>query len=52
MAALWFGWPVCEIVSTGGELPGGDRLMRVRVVEASEELDYGLAESLDAPRER
>jgi Family of unknown function (DUF5397) len=44
--------PVYEIVATGRELPGGDRLMRVRVVETGEELDYRLAEILDDPRER
>jgi hypothetical protein len=44
--------PVYEIISTGDELPGGDRLMRVRVVETGEELDYRLAEILDDPRER
>ena len=43
--------PVYEIIATGQELPGGDRLMRVRVVESGEELDYRLAEILDDPRE-
>jgi hypothetical protein len=44
--------PVYEIIAAGDELPGGDRLMRVRVVETGEELDYRLAEILDDPRER
>jgi hypothetical protein len=49
--------PVYEIIGTGGEPPGddppgGDRLMRVRVAETGEELDYRLAEILDDPRER
>jgi hypothetical protein len=44
--------PVYEIIGTGDELPGGDRRMRVRVVETGEELDYRLAEILDDPRER
>jgi Family of unknown function (DUF5397) len=43
--------PVYEIISAGEELPGGDRRMRVRVVETGEELDYRLAEILDDPRE-
>jgi hypothetical protein len=44
--------PVYEIIGAGRELPGGDRMMRVRVVETGEELDYRLAEILDDPRER
>ena len=44
--------PIYEIICTGDELPGGDRRMRVRVVETGEELDYRLAEILDDPRER
>jgi hypothetical protein len=44
--------PVYEIIDAGRELPGGDRLMRIRVVETGEELDYRLAEILDDPRER
>lgn len=44
--------PVYEIVSAGRELSGGDRVMRVRVVETGEEVDYRLAEILDDPRER
>jgi hypothetical protein len=44
--------PVYEIIGIGGELPGGDRMMRVRVGETGEEVDYRLAEILDDPRER
>ena len=44
--------PVYEIIGMGYELPGGDRLMRVRVVETGEEVDYRFAEILDDPRER
>ncbi len=41
--------PVYEIIGAGNELPDGDRLMRVRVVETGEEVDYRLAEILDDP---
>jgi hypothetical protein len=44
--------PVYEIIGIGHELSGGDRLMRVRVVETGEEVDYRLTEILDDPRER
>jgi hypothetical protein len=44
--------PVYEIVSTDRELAGGDRFMRIRVVESGEELDYRLAEVLADPVER
>jgi hypothetical protein len=44
--------PVYEIIRAGAELGSGDRLMRIRVVETGEELDYRLAEILDDPRER
>lgn len=44
--------PVYDIIGIGDELSGGDRLMRVRVVETGEEVDYRLAEILDDPRER
>jgi Family of unknown function (DUF5397) len=43
---------VYEMIGTGDELPVGDRLMRVRVVETGEELEYRLAEILDDPRDR
>ena len=44
--------PVYEIVGIGAELAEGDRLMRVRVVETAEEVDYRFTEILDDPRER
>jgi len=44
--------PVYEVVAAGKDLPGGDRMMRVRVVESGEEVDYRLFELLDDPRER
>jgi hypothetical protein len=43
--------PVYEIIGTGHGLPDGDCLMRVRVVETGEEVDYRLAEILDDPQE-
>jgi hypothetical protein len=43
--------PVYEIIGSGTELPDGDRLMRVRVVETGEEVDYRLTGILDDPRE-
>lgn len=44
--------PAYEIVGAGPDLPGGDCLMRIRVVESGAEIDYRLAEILDDPRER
>lgn len=44
--------PVYEVVRAGAELPGGDRMMRVRVVESGEEVDYKLTDLLDDPKER
>jgi hypothetical protein len=44
--------PVYEIIATGVELPGGDRMMRIRVVESGEEVDYRFTDILDDPRER
>jgi hypothetical protein len=43
--------PVYEIIACGEELPDGDRLMRVRVAETGEEVDYRLTGILDDPRE-
>lgn len=34
--------PVYEVIAEGDALPNGDRLMRVRVVETGEEVDYRL----------
>jgi hypothetical protein len=44
--------PVYEIVGLGKELPGHDRVMRVRVIETGEEVDYRFTDILDDPRER
>ena len=44
--------PVYEIVKAGDELPNGDRMMRVRVLESGEEVDYKLTDILDDPKER
>ena len=44
--------PVYEIVSAEEELPDGDRLMRIRVLETGEEVDYRLTYILDDPEER
>ena len=44
--------PVYEIVGLGEELPDHDRMMRVRVVETGEEVDYRLTYILDDPRDR
>jgi hypothetical protein len=44
--------PVYEIIAAGTELPDGDRMMRVRVIESGEEVDYRFTDILDDPRER
>ena len=44
--------PVYQVIGEGSGLPNGDRLMRIRVVETGEELDYQLTKVLDDPRER
>ncbi len=44
--------PVYEIIGAGVELPNGDRMMRVRVIESGEEVDYRFTDILDDPRER
>jgi hypothetical protein len=43
--------PVHEIIGGFQKSPFGDRLMRVRVAEPGEELDYPLTEILTDPRE-
>jgi hypothetical protein len=43
--------PVYEIIGAGAELPDGDRLMRVRVLQSGEEVDYRVSDILDDPRE-
>ncbi len=44
--------PVYEIIGVGQELAGGDRMMRIRVLESGEEVDYKLTDILDDPKER
>ena len=44
--------PVYQVVDLGRVLDGGDRVMRVKVVETGEECDCRVAEILDDPRER
>lgn len=44
--------PVYEIVGKKTDLPDGDAVMRVRVVETGEEVDYKLTDILDDPAER
>ena len=43
--------PVYEIVRTGPVLASGDRLMRVRLAESGEEVDYKLSEIVADPSE-
>jgi len=43
--------PAYQVIGEGDALPNGDRLMRIRVVETGEEVDYRLARILDHPRE-
>ncbi len=44
--------PVYEIIALGQELPGRDRMMRVRVLDSGEEVDYRFSDILDDPLER
>ena len=44
--------PLYEIVEAGKTLDDGDTVMRVRVVESGEEIDYKLTSILDDPREQ
>jgi hypothetical protein len=44
--------PVYEIIDAGREMPNGDQLMRVRVIETGEEVDYKFTDILDDPLER
>lgn len=44
--------PVYEIIGLGKELPDHDRMMRVRVIESGEEVDYRFTDILDDPLER
>jgi Family of unknown function (DUF5397) len=44
--------PVYEILAQSGIAASGSQLLRIRVIESGEELDYPLDEILDDPRER
>jgi hypothetical protein len=44
--------PVYDIIGAGNDLPDGVRMMRVRVIESGEEVDYRFTDILDDPRER
>jgi hypothetical protein len=44
--------PVYEIIGQDRELANGDWLMRIRVLESGEEVDYKLTDILDDPKER
>ena len=44
--------PVYEIIGVGKELPNHDHMMRIRVIESGEEVDYRFTDILDDPRER
>lgn len=44
--------PVYEILCKEADLPDGDSLMRIRVVETGEEIGYKLTDILDDPAER
>ena len=43
--------PVYQVIAEGDALPNGDRLMRVRVVETGEEIDYRLTKVIADPPE-
>ncbi len=43
--------PVYEVVGTSRALDGVDHLMRIRVLESGEELDYQLSKIAEDPRE-
>jgi len=44
--------PVYEVIGVGDKLSNGDLLMRIRVLESGEELDYRLSDIIDDPKER
>ncbi|WP_439816351.1 DUF5397 family protein [Zavarzinia sp. CC-PAN008] len=43
--------PVYQVVDVADELPDGDVLLHVRVLESGEELDYRYSRAIDDPRE-
>jgi hypothetical protein len=44
--------PVYEIIGKKSDLPNGDSMMVVKVVETGEAVDYKLTDILDDPAER
>ncbi|MGD9543119.1 MAG: DUF5397 family protein [Methylocystis sp.] len=44
--------PAYEIIGVGEEEGGGDRWMRIRVLESGEVVDYKFSDILDDPKER
>ncbi len=44
--------PVYEILGKTQASARGERMMRIRVLETGEELDYKISDILDDPRER
>lgn len=42
--------PVYEIIGLGKDLPGHGRMMRIRVIESGEEVDYRLTDLLEDPQ--
>lgn len=43
--------PVYQVIASGREKPDGDVVMRVRVVESGEELDYPFSSIIEDPKE-
>ena len=43
--------PVYEVIGPAAARASGDEMVRVRVVESGEELDYRMRDLLDDPRE-
>ena len=43
--------PVYEIIAAGKQMPDGDHLMRIRVLESGEEAEYRFTAIMDDPRE-
>jgi hypothetical protein len=41
--------PAYEILDVAGELPGGDRLLRIRILESGEEAEYRLSHAIQDP---
>lgn len=43
--------PVYEVIGDGADAVGGERMMRIRVLETGEEVDYPLEQLLADPSE-